>query len=327
MNVGIAGAGKIVPRFLDAQRSIAELQVKAICASQRSRERMERLAEEYSISSLYFDYKAMLRDHCLDVIYVAVPNHLHYSFSKQALEQGKFIICEKPFCSSADELRDLAALAEENGLYLFEAISNQYFPTYQKVRELLPRLGDIKIVEMNFSQYSSRYDAFRQGEILPVFDPAKSGGALMDLNVYNVHFILGLFGTPEDVQYFANMEKNIDTSGILILEYPGFVCTVTAAKDSSAPFRISIQGNEGCIHSDCPSNSFDRFFFETKDKQRTEYALNEAKGRLYYELKAFADMVTALDLKLNQSRLEHSLAVQRILDMARKQVGLEILPA
>lgn len=327
MNVGIAGAGNIVPHFLEAQRSIAELQVNAVCASKHSRERMGRLAEDYSISSIYYDYNAMLADHCLDVVYIAVPNHLHYPFSKWALEQGKSVICEKPFCSNADELRSLAALAEEKGLYLFEAISNQYFPTYQKVRELLPRLGDIKIVEMNFSQYSSRYDAFRRGEVPPVFDPAKSGGALMDLNVYNIHFILGLFGPPEDVQYFANIEKNIDTSGTLILKYPGFICMATAAKDSKAPFYISIQGNEGCIHSDCPSNSFERFFFEAKDNRRTEYALNEEKGRLYHELKAFADMVAASDLQLNQRRLEHSLAVQQILDKARRQAGLTILQA
>lgn len=70
MNIGIAGAGNIVPHFLEAQHSIAELQVKAICASQRSRERMKRLAEDYSVSSIYYDYKAMLADHCLDVIYI-----------------------------------------------------------------------------------------------------------------------------------------------------------------------------------------------------------------------------------------------------------------
>lgn len=325
MNVGIAGAGSIVPGFLEAQRGIAGLQVKAICASLRSRERLGRLAEDYAIPGIYYDYKAMLADPCLDVIYIAVPNHLHYPFSKWALEQGKSVICEKPFCSGADELGRLAALAEEKGLYLFEAISNQYFPTYQKVRELLPRLGDIKLVELNFSQYSSRYDAFRRGEILPVFDPAQSGGALMDLNVYNIHFILGLFGIPGDVHYFANIEKNIDTSGTLVLKYPGFICTAAAAKDSGAPPRISIQGNGGCIYSDRPSNSFERFFFEARDSRPAEYGLDEEKGRLYYELEAFADMAAASDLLLNRSRLEHSLAVQRILDSARRQAGLAIL--
>lgn len=41
----------------------------------------------------------------------------------------------------------------------------------------------------------------------------------MDLNVYNIHFVVGLFGAPNKVEYFANIEKGIDTSGVAILEY------------------------------------------------------------------------------------------------------------
>ena len=44
----------------------------------------------------------------------------------------------------------------------------------------------------------------------------------MDLNVYNVHYLVGLFGKPKKVKYYPNIEKNIDTSGILILEYDNF---------------------------------------------------------------------------------------------------------
>ena len=95
---------------------------------------------------------------------------------------------------------------------------------YNKIKELLPELGDIKIVVSNFSQYSSRYDAFKSGTILPAFDYTKAGGSLMDLNIYNIHFIVGLFGEPKDVHYFPNIEHNIDTSGILILEYDNFKC-------------------------------------------------------------------------------------------------------
>ncbi|MGI6510748.1 MAG: hypothetical protein ACOX1L_09295 [Erysipelotrichaceae bacterium] len=36
----------------------------------------------------------------------------------------------------------------------------------------------------------------------------------MDLNVYNVHYLVGLFGKPDEVKYYPNIEYNIDTSGI-----------------------------------------------------------------------------------------------------------------
>lgn len=28
----------------------------------------------------------------------------------------------------------------------------------------------------------------------------------MDLNIYNIHFVVGLFGKPKDVQYYPNIE-------------------------------------------------------------------------------------------------------------------------
>ena len=58
-------------------------------------------------------------------------------------------------------------------------------------RELLPRIGRVKLVQCNFSQYSSRYDAFCAGETPVSFDPECAGGALMDLNVYNISYIVG----------------------------------------------------------------------------------------------------------------------------------------
>ena len=112
------------------------------------------------------------------------------------------MILEKPFTVTYEEAKKLAELARAKGLVLFEAITNQYNANYEKVRELLPGLGDVKIVQLNFSQYSSRYEAFKQGNIAPVFDAAKAGGALMDLNVYNSHFVVGLFGEPKAVHYY-----------------------------------------------------------------------------------------------------------------------------
>ena len=59
----------------------------------------------------------------------------------------------------------------------------------------------MKLVQCNFSQYSSRYDAFCAGETPTSFDPARAGGALMDLNVYNISYVVGLFGEPNQVHY------------------------------------------------------------------------------------------------------------------------------
>lgn len=147
----------------------------------------------------------------------------------------------------------------------------------------------------------------------------------MDLNVYNIHFILGLFGEPEEVRYFANMEQGADTSGVLVLRYPGFVCTAIAAKDCKAPCCINIQGDQGCITSDSPSNVFERFRFSENRGPDQLYELNEERERFYYELRAFLQMVKTQDRRFHEEQLQRSLAVQRILDEARRQADMEIL--
>lgn len=42
-------------------------------------------------------------------------------------------------------------------------MTTQYQPNYAKLRELLPRVGTVRMVQCSFSQYSSRYDAFAPG--------------------------------------------------------------------------------------------------------------------------------------------------------------------
>ena len=324
MKIGIAGAGSIVPVFLETQEKVDAVNIVAISGMKNDIEVMEELCATYQIDRMYDSYSEMLKDDNVEAVYIAVPNSLHYSFTKEALKAGKHVICEKPFCSNSNQVQDLIEFASKNKLFLHEAVSPENFPCFHKMTEFLPKLGDVKIVELNYSQYSRRYDALKQGVILPAFDPKLSGGALMDLNVYNIHFIVGLFGQPEKISYFANIEKNIDTSGILILEYPSFKCVSIAAKDCKAPVCVNIQGDKGFIHGDWPPHVVQKITLGMNNGDELFYEGEDIQNRLYYELKYFSDIVKNNRLEENRRMLEHSLNVQKILDEARRQAGIEI---
>ena len=60
----------------------------------------------------------------------------------------------------------------------------------------------------------------------------------MDLNIYNIHYIVGLFGRPKNVEYYPNIERGIDTSGILVLDYDKFKCVCIGSKECKAPIII-----------------------------------------------------------------------------------------
>ncbi len=322
MRVGIAGAGMIVPTFLDAAALVEKMEIYAIFA--RKEEVRKEFCEKYKIPVGYDSYEKLLADKEVDVIYVALPNNLHFSFAKEALLAGKHVILEKPFTVTFKEAKEIAGIAREKKLYLFEAITNQYNPNYDKMKELLPRLGDIKLVALNFSQYSSRYDNFKKGIVSPSFDPGKAGGALMDLNIYNIHFVAGLFGKPLKVRYCPNIERNVDTSGILVMEYPDFQAVCIAAKDCGAPLSVSVQGNKGFFHSDYASSILAEFSFQENKCEPENYHLADSPQRLFYELKTFAEYYEDGDWEAFDKRLSHSLMVMEILDEARdlKNQGL-----
>lgn len=287
MKLAILGTGKIVEEVLPVLKEINGIELSAILSTPRSIEKAEKLAELYAISQASSDYDSILANPDVDTVYVALPNHLHYDYAKKALLAGKHVICEKPFTLTLAEFEDLAKIAEQKNRILLEAITNQYLGNFASIKANLAKLGDIKIVECNYSQYSSRYDAFKRGEIAPAFDPAKGGGALRDLNIYNIHLVVGLFGKPERVQYLANMERGVDTSGILIMDYGNFKAACIGAKDCSADIKSTIQGNKGSIAVLGPTNSMPELSLSLNGQSLTMINENSLNHRMHDEFVAF----------------------------------------
>ena len=81
----------------------------------------------------------------------------------------------------------------------------------------------------------------------------------MDLNIYNIYFLVGLFGMPKSVKYVANIQRGIDTSGMLILDYGDFKAVLIAAKDCAAPVTSLIEGEDGTIVVNGLANVMDSF--------------------------------------------------------------------
>ena len=321
MKLGIIGSGVIVQDFLPKLVKMDGLEVVAIQGTPDTKAQVEELCSANGVEHAVTSFEE-LKTLDIDTVYVAVPNFLHFMYCKQALEAGLNVIVEKPMTSNAAEALELKELAEKKQLFLFEAITTLHFDGYRKIREWLPRIGTVKIVHCNYSKYSRRYDQFRSGVTLPAFDPAKSGGALMDLNLYNLHFVMGLFGKPEDATYYANIERGIDTSGTLIMRYPGFVASCIASKDCTAPFSFVIQGTDGYITTELSPNLIGDVTIRFNDKTEEHYNDGMAWDRLIPEFKFFIDCIGAQDRKACMEFLEKSIAVSEVQTKARLDAGI-----
>ncbi len=319
MKLGILGAGMIVEEFLSMSSQLKEITLSGITVTERKYERALEWKERYHIQMVYRDYLEMLQSD-VQVIYIAVPNHLHVHMAELALDHGKHVILEKPFTPCDKETKRIFEKANLMNCYVFEAITTLHLPSYHQLKSLIGELGDLKVITCNFSQFSSRYEAFKQGNILPAFDPKFYGGALMDINVYNIHYAVGLFGKPLDIQYYPTLSQGIDTSGVLRMVYDGFQCICIGAKDCSAPILYTIQGDKGYLSHATPANNIGAVTLACNQKEPKTYDNAAPKHRMVYEFERFSQIIKEGDVKAYQELVEHTITVSECLTKARESL-------
>ena len=292
IKVAIVGSGRIVPQMLEAMQTVPGYEVIAICG--RSREK----AGRYGIPDVYTDYAEMLARPDIDFVYVALPNSLHFEAAKQALLAGKNVLCEKPFTSTVAQAAELFALAEERGLWIFEAISNIHLPNFYKVQALLPQIGQVRLVHADYDEHFGRYDEYMEGADIPVFTHEYEGGALRDINIYCLHIVLALFGRPDAVYYAANAtgRNAVATSGAATLTYDsGLVAVCTASMDSDGLRGFFFQGEKGAIRVHGLPNFFTKVDLILPGQEVQSFELNRYEHRLCHQLEDYRDIYEARD--------------------------------
>lgn len=318
MNLCAIGTGAITKSMLaEFQRSDV---LRCTSIYSRKEETGRAMAEAFGLERVYTDFDVMLADPAIDMVYVASPNSIHYGQTKAALLAGKHVICEKPFAPTVAEAEELIALAKEKGLLLFESITTAHHPHYGFVKENLPKLGKLKVVSATFCQFSSRYPALLAGKPSPVLNHAFAGGALMDINLYNIHFVVGLFGAPKSVRYFPNRhESGVDTSGMLVLEYEDFLCQCTGAKDCAARNGVQIIGEDGYMEITPSSSNCQTVELNVRGKEPVSVHLPE--NPWYHEVQDIGRLVAAKDYDYCYKALETTRNVVEVLEKARAYAG------
>jgi len=322
MRLALAGTGSLAQDLLRAVQQTEDVEVTAIYHHSPDPEAAGKLAESYGIREIYDDYSRMVRLAKADFVYIALVNDAHFAYAKEALEHGLNVIVEKPMCPTAKEVKLLADLAWEKELFLFEAVTTLHTQNYRSLKDMVKQLGSIRMVLCNFSQRSSRYDRYWSGFVAPVFDPEHFGGALYDINVYNINFVVDLFGAPDDVGYYANLGYNgIDLSGTVVLQYPYFHAVCTGAKDSTSPGYLIVQGDKGYVKLDGDPNSAPKLEMNISGRSGV-FRLNRYEHRMIHELLDFDQTWKQRNLTRAKYWLETSIAVADTIERAAASAGL-----
>lgn len=328
MKLAVISTSRIVAEFLRfTAPELPQISLAALCCRPESEEKSRAWAALYGIAKTYTDEAEMLAAGGFDAVYIGTANHLHYPTAKRVLEAGYDVILEKPFTATAAEAQELFALAGKNGVMILEAITTPYLPGYRFLQQELPKIGPVRGAAASFCARSARYDDYLRGIWNTTFDPACCGGALYDMNVYNLHFFWGLLGEPKSCEYRPSLGQNgIDTAGVALLHYPGFTATALSAKDSESEQGAAIQGPGGYLTVHGGTNSLHEAFSVLGGVRgggtRTE-APSTTKHRMTYEFEEFARILTERDRAAETAARTRTLAVMRMVDALRANTKTE----
>lgn len=298
-----------------------EVGIEVLACVGRDLERVKAFASKNGVAYHANDYDKVIQSDTFDTVYLGLPNSLHYEYAKKALEAGKNVIVEKPFTANLKQAKDLAMIANQKNLLCFDANITPHNFAYKQLKDDIEKIGQIRMVELDYSKYSSKYDKFIAGETPNIFNPDYAGGALMDLGVYNIEFAVGLFGLPKSSKYYPNMQRGIDTSGVAILEYDDFKVTSIACKDSNKGSLINILGENGNIYTYQDNSTFNRYTIELNDGRIIERRFDKV-SKYYYELCDFKSMSDYHNIKKNNEYLTTALMAIKVLDDLRKSAGI-----
>lgn len=167
-----------------------------------------------SLGTRYFHaYQELLP--LVDAIVVAVPTSLHFPVVKDALEQGKHVLVEKPVTLTPRDTKELVDLAKEKNLILSVGYIYRFHPV---VRELKRRLQDVKNIH-----YITARCIGGQNKLWA------DSGAIVNFGVHFIDILNFIFGV-RPVKVYAIRQNLLDAhwedSASVKLIYPKFFVTL-----------------------------------------------------------------------------------------------------
>ncbi|WP_346355875.1 Gfo/Idh/MocA family oxidoreductase [Azotosporobacter soli] len=321
---GIIGTSWISEAFLTALCQVEGACVTAVYS--RTLEKAREFAARHGAEHSFCELADLAASDALDAVYIASPNSLHAAQAIFLLERGKHVLCEKPIAANSRELQAMIDAAQASGTLLMEAMKSSFLPNWQAVRDNIGRIGQVRRFVSVKCQYSSRYDLFKAGKPTNTFEPAFANGSLMDIGVYALYPILSLFGEPQTIQADGMLlSSGVDGQGSVTLRYPEMDAMALHSKVADSKLPSEIQGEEGTIIIDKISTP-GKVTLLLRDGRSEDLSRTQEKHLMAYEIEEFCALLRAG--RTESSVNSHALALQvmRVLDEARRQVGV-VFPA
>ncbi len=266
-------------------------QINVLCLYSRTEKKGKEFIKENNIKKLYTNYKHMLKDKEVDIVYIASPNSCHYEQALKAIKYNKHVLIEKPIALNAKQLNRLYDEAQKRNVVIMEAIVNIFYNTFLQLENMLKEIGKISFVEFNLQQQTRHFSKYKNEEKINVFSKKMGGGALRDLGPYSLYPLVYLFGKPNNVNYFSIKNKEaIDETTNLICLYNTFNAIINVSKVITDIRENIICGEDGYIIID-HINYMKKVSLYNNQGILIKEVSAEYEDRMYGEVKYFLNLI------------------------------------
>ena len=317
IKLGVIGTNFVSDWLCDSVKEATGIELFALYS--RTEEKGSAFAEKHGISAVYTDMDEFFSSG-INAVYIASPNFCHFEQAKKALGAGLHVLLEKPAALNKAQFEELLAIAENKSLIILEAMRPVHDPALDVIRGAVKRVGTVRRVSLEYCQYSSRYDAFRRGEVLNAFNPAYGNASVMDLGCYAIAVCVALFGKPESViSKSEKLDNGFEGMGRAILEYPAFQADIAWAKICESVNPPHVTGEDGSVLVGKVS-TLDKVEYLPRNGEKETLVADREGLNMIYEVEHFVDAVNG---KLDVTPYHKiSLEMLDIIDLIREQNGI-----
>ena len=277
--------------------------------------------QAYGSVQAYGDYRALVEDPDVDVVYVATTHPMHREQALLAIGAGKPVLIEKPVCLNARDTSEVFEAAEAAGVFAMEAMWMRTNPLIRQAQRLIAdgAIGEVRSVRAELGLGRP----FDPGHRL--YELANGGGALLDLGVYPVTFAWLFLGKPSSVTVAGSLAPTgADATVAMQWSYPdGRDAQLWCSAPIGGPVRGLIVGTEGWLQTE------GRFYRPTglvlrrpDGERRFTDPLDPALPGYRPEIEEVERCLRAGLLRSELVPPDETIAIMQLLDEARAALGV-----
>lgn len=316
MKLGMLGTGYIANIVSATLTKLDEIECYAVAARDLSRAQAH--AEKFGFQRAYGSYEELLRDSEVELVYIATPNSFHYEHVMMCLNAGKHVLCEKPFTLNAKQARAMIDCAQAQGLYLAEAMWTRYMPSRAMLDAILASgiIGTPRMLTANLSYPTPK---------ARLMSPELGGGALLDLGVYGLNFVLMHFGDDiARIETTAIMtETGVDAAESITLVYKdGRMAVLNHSINARSDRMGIIHGDKGYLIVKTVNNPKTISVYDLSDNLIAHHHAPEQISGYEYEFREAVKCIR--EGKTESDSMPHSRTLQltELMDTIRARWGL-----